>query len=109
LFFIRQDVTGSYILPVMPLRWFNLPDPLFLNMEDRIMVEKSFKQVCACTHCGNEAEMVVTCSLDEHRHQGQQHAPPRIIAGKDQGEGHVIKGHAVCSQCGGEADIWLDV
>jgi len=72
------------------------------------MVEKSFKQVCACTHCGNEAEMVVTCSLEDHQHQNDQSTPPRIVTGKDQSEGH-IKGHAVCSHCGGEADIWLDV
>ena len=27
------------------------------------MPEKQFKQVCECKNCGNEAEMVVTCSL----------------------------------------------
>jgi hypothetical protein len=75
-----------------------------LKRRYKIMVEKSFKQVCACTHCGNEAEMVVTCSLEEHQHPT---TPARIITGKDQSEGHT-KGHAVCSHCGGEADIWLD-
>ncbi len=69
------------------------------------MVEKSFKQVCECTHCGNEAEMVVTCSLGEHQHS---ETTPRIVSDNDKGEGHT-KGQAVCSQCGNEADIWLDI
>jgi len=29
------------------------------------MAEKKFKQVCECKNCGNEAEMVITCSLEE--------------------------------------------
>ncbi len=68
------------------------------------MGEKQFKQVCKCESCGNEAEMVVTCSLEEK----QPEAPakkPKIVA-KEEGK---TKGHAVCSHCGGEADIWLDV
>jgi hypothetical protein len=28
------------------------------------MVEKKFKQVCHCENCGNEAEMMITCSLE---------------------------------------------
>lgn len=66
------------------------------------MPDKTFKQVCECKNCGNEAEMVVTCSLEEHQAGS---AEPHIVA---QGEGKT-KGHAVCSHCGGEADIWLDV
>lgn len=64
------------------------------------MAEKRFKQVCECKNCGNEAEMVVTCSLQEDR----EGATPRIVA---EGQGKT-KGHAICSHCGGEADIWLD-
>lgn len=26
--------------------------------------QKTFKQVCTCQNCGNEAEMIVTCSLE---------------------------------------------
>ena len=26
---------------------------------------KEIKQVCKCENCGNEAEMVVTCTLDD--------------------------------------------
>jgi hypothetical protein len=46
--------------------------------------------------------MVVTCTLDEHV---VKTATPKITKA---GEGKT-KGHAVCSHCGGEADIWLDV
>lgn len=66
------------------------------------MAEKTFKQVCECKNCGNEAEMVVTCSLEEELPES---AAPKIVA-KEEGK---TKGHAVCSHCGGEADIWLDV
>lgn len=66
------------------------------------MTEKKFKQVCECKNCGNEAEMLVTCSLEEHQMKADA---PKVVA---KGEGKT-KGHAVCSHCGGEADIWLDV
>jgi hypothetical protein len=66
------------------------------------MTEKKFKQVCECKNCGNEAEMVVTCSLVEEK---MNEATPHIVPEK---EGK-IPGHAVCSHCGGEADIWLDI
>lgn len=65
------------------------------------MTEKKFKQVCKCENCGNEAEMMITCSLEEHQAES---ATPSIVA-KEDGK---TKGHAVCSHCGGEADIWLD-
>ena len=32
-----------------------------------MMAEKRFKQVCECKNCGNEAEMVITCSLEEEK------------------------------------------
>jgi len=46
--------------------------------------------------------MVVTCSLEEHQVESVE---PQIVA-KGMGK---TKGHAACSHCGGEADIWLDV
>jgi hypothetical protein len=67
------------------------------------MPEKKFKQVCECKNCGNEAEMVVTCTLEEEKEAESTH--PHIV---DEKEGKT-KGHAVCSHCGGEADIWLDI
>jgi hypothetical protein len=66
------------------------------------MVEKKFKQVCECKDCGNEAEMVITCSLEEEK---TVTVTPHVVP-KDKGK---TKGHAVCSHCGGEADIWLDI
>lgn len=65
------------------------------------MTETQFKHVCHCTNCGNEAEMVVTCELAE---KPKPSAPPTVVPQK---EGKT-KGHAVCTHCGGEADIWLD-
>ena len=68
------------------------------------MVEKKFKQVCECKNCGNEAEMMITCSL-EHEEEVQKvesKSAPQAI--KQQ-----TKGHAVCSHCGNEAEIWLDI
>jgi hypothetical protein len=67
------------------------------------MVEKKFKQVCECKNCGNEAEMMITCTLEEE--DNELSAAPSVVP---ESEGKT-KGHAVCSHCGGEADIWLDV
>ena len=68
------------------------------------MAEKKFKQVCECINCGNEAEMMITCSLEEEQ-AADETLQPQVVA---KGEGKT-EGHAVCSHCGGEADIWLDV
>ena len=65
------------------------------------MHEKKFKQVCKCEHCGSEAEMEITCALEEDRPQDVAPAVVPAAEGK-------TKGHAVCSHCGSEADIWLN-
>ena len=65
------------------------------------MAEKTFKKVCECKNCGNEAEMVITCSLEP---EAEISAAAKIVP---ESEG-THRGHAVCSHCGGEADIWLD-
>jgi hypothetical protein len=65
------------------------------------MSEKKFKHLCQCTNCGNEAEMVVTCELAD---ESSEVKTPKVVS-KAQGK---TKGHAVCTHCGGEADIWLD-
>lgn len=68
------------------------------------MPAKQFKKVCKCENCGNEAEMMITCSLeaDDRPAPGDAQAsqPPQ----KQQ-----TKGHGVCTHCGNEADIWIDV
>jgi hypothetical protein len=64
------------------------------------------KQVCACTHCGNESEMVVTCSLPEAEAQtSSQAADPQTHAHSTK----KVKGTATCSHCGNEADMWIDL
>ncbi len=60
------------------------------------------KEVCRCVNCGNEAEMVFTCSLPEVEEKaepvaGEPAAPQRA------------KATGTCSHCGNEADMWIDV
>ena len=33
-------------------------------------MQKQIKQVCKCENCGNEAEMVLTCTLEEEIFDG---------------------------------------
>ena len=70
------------------------------------MLEKNIKKVCKCASCGNEAEMMITCSLEfEEKSPTALHPNSKAVkpSGKNQ-----VKGHAVCSHCGNEADIWVD-
>ena len=65
--------------------------------------QKTFKQVCECKNCGNEAEMVFTCSLEEvveEETQPKKEATPYSDKHKATG---------VCSHCGSEADMWIDI
>jgi DNA-directed RNA polymerase subunit M/transcription elongation factor TFIIS len=66
-------------------------------------VEK--RQICKCENCGNEAEMVVTCTLPD-----APESPPQEVAveKKDNAPPHKVKGHATCTHCGNEADMWID-
>jgi DNA-directed RNA polymerase subunit M/transcription elongation factor TFIIS len=67
-------------------------------------VEK--RQLCKCENCGNEAEMVVTCSLPDAPEN-----PPQETAVENKADGappHKVKGHATCTHCGNEADMWID-
>ena len=66
------------------------------------MTEKKFKQVCKCENCGNEAEMMITCSLEDHKELPEEPSPVPEKKSK-------AKGHAVCSHCGNEADMWIDL
>lgn len=65
------------------------------------MPEKVIKRTCECKNCGNEAEMMITCTLEDSSDPATK---PTVVP---EGQGK-IKGHAVCSNCGGDADIWLD-
>jgi len=71
------------------------------------MTEKKFKQVCECENCGNEAEMTITCRLipEEDINDDTSESKPLPPA---EHKHERIKGQAVCSRCGSEADIWID-
>jgi hypothetical protein len=66
---------------------------------------KKLTRVCRCQNCGNEAEMVVTCSLEDLE---QPPEAQQSTTGEKTGEGKV-KGTATCSHCGNEADMWIDL
>ncbi|MGC8719857.1 MAG: hypothetical protein ACP5TY_07595 [Thermodesulforhabdaceae bacterium] len=51
------------------------------------------REVCHCEHCGNEAEMIITCSY---------------VRVSDESEKKVKKEHRQCSICGNEADIIIE-
>ena len=65
---------------------------------------KTVKQVCKCVNCGNESEMVVTCSLEEI--DNVTDAP---AANHDHPHPQRVKGTATCTHCGNEADMWVDI
>jgi hypothetical protein len=52
------------------------------------------REVCTCTNCGNEAEMVVTCQLIDVEEKGK--------TVKKQKETRK------CTSCGSEADMIID-
>ena len=67
------------------------------------MAEITRKQVCKCENCGNEAEMILTCSLEDvDTDTGQQKAD----AGA---QGRHVPARGTCSHCGNEADMWIDL
>lgn len=70
------------------------------------MTEKKFKQVCQCENCGNEAEMTITCKLMPEEDNAASKTKPTDPSPDHKHER--IKGQAVCSRCGSEADIWID-
>ena len=89
---------------IAPYKESERPDSfMFLKQKEKTMAEKKFKQVCKCENCGNEAEMMITCTLEEH----EDHQPEKPAAASE--EKSKTKGHAVCSHCGNEADMWVDI
>ena len=67
---------------------------------------KKVKQTCTCKNCGNEAEMVITCTLDAPH----GHAEPSVDAQpKDKDATQRVKGTGTCTHCGNEADMWVDL
>ena len=70
------------------------------------MPEKTFKQICECVNCGNEAEMMITCTLESE--DARPVAKPAASKTTDDEANGKTKGSAVCTQCGNEADMWID-
>ncbi len=66
---------------------------------------KNIKKVCQCENCGNEAEMNVTCSLEDFEQKEKQKTRNR----ESKDGAHRVKGTATCSHCGNEADMWIDI
>ena len=68
-------------------------------------MSKTVKKVCHCVNCGNESEMMITCSLPEEL-GGET---PKAAEESHEHEATKVKGTAVCSHCGNEADMWIDL
>lgn len=67
--------------------------------------QKTFRQVCKCENCGNEAEMIITCSLEAV----EEDSPKVKTAGKGAKPARKkIPGQATCTRCGNEAEIFVD-
>lgn len=64
------------------------------------------KQVCRCVNCGNEAEMVFTCSLPEAQVAS---AKPDDSAAQREETTKKVRAVGTCSHCGNEADMWVDL
>jgi DNA-directed RNA polymerase subunit M/transcription elongation factor TFIIS len=68
---------------------------------------KTVKQTCTCENCGSEAEMIITCTLDEaHEHKADA---PEAEDTEDKAKEQRVKGSATCTACGNEADMWIDI
>jgi transcription elongation factor Elf1 len=71
------------------------------------MSEVVKKEVCKCENCGNEAEMVVTCSLPDV--EAEDGAAAVSDALQETEAKKRVKGTATCTHCGNEADMWIDL
>ena len=65
------------------------------------------KEVCKCENCGNEAEMVVTCSLPDVESEDATVSAPETAKAPETEKR--VMGTATCSHCGNESDMWIDL
>ena len=65
------------------------------------------KEVCKCENCGNEAEIVVTCSLPDV--EAQDGAVSDSDSSQETEIEKRVMGTATCTNCGNEADMWIDI
>jgi DNA-directed RNA polymerase subunit M/transcription elongation factor TFIIS len=65
------------------------------------------KEMCTCKNCGNEAEMVITCSLPD----AEAVAPKRPVeeSRQEPAPQKQVKATATCSHCGNDADMWINL
>jgi hypothetical protein len=68
--------------------------------------KKAFKQVCTCQNCGNEAEMIITCSLEPHEKASAAHVPHTVAENPARQQ---RPGQATCTHCGNEAEMLVDI
>ena len=68
---------------------------------------KKFKQTCTCENCGNEAEMIITCTLEPIHEDSAESTDDEHTKHKEAKQ--KVKGSGTCTQCGNEADIWVDI
>jgi ribosomal protein S14 len=68
--------------------------------------KKSFKQICTCENCGNEAEMIVTCSLEPDEEVSTMQAAQSVAEKPARKQ---RPGQATCTHCGNEAEILVDI
>jgi len=68
---------------------------------------KTVRKTCTCKDCGNESEMVITCTLEDiHEHTEET---PSSESEKSEAPKQRIKGSGTCTHCGSEADMWVDI
>lgn len=72
-------------------------------------MKKIIKKVCQCEKCGNESEMVITCALPEEFEESKDVSSSAEKNSGDKDTKRKVKGSAVCSHCGNEADMWIDI
>lgn len=65
------------------------------------------KEICECVNCGNEAEMLITCTLEPADEPAEKVAAEAKSEQEDSKQ--QVKGSATCSHCGNEADMWIDL
>ena len=74
-------------------------------MTDTNPSQKTFKQVCTCQNCGNEAEMIITCSLEPDKEASDEDVTNTVEAKPAPKQ---RPGQATCTHCGNEAEILVD-
>jgi ribosomal protein S14 len=78
---------------------------ILFRKEETMAQIKKIKKVCECKNCGNEAEMLVTCTLTDLEADAGTAEPDT----KNPEQAQQVKGSATCSHCGNEADMWVDL